>query len=795
MLTVTRMIENFSRVWGGRANILLPVGEDFMVDDRFWPVVTAYDADVFGTYQLSHRGRHMANPSGFEEWLDREAKQLAEGADSSIDDAKAELLDDRLYRQPISHWKPADAVSERIRHWMAPFIGQRAVFNAVFIADSKAMDPVGGVTDLLELELTPSNLVTIRVEGLPDVVQLMVDTRVGVLAPSAREGLIEKGWSVDEIASGPDDLDVLLDLAWRGRADRAGFTIRSALARAGDVTLVEPELLREDLLDVVPFGVGMVGCGLYVPFETSWDSRAIYVVIGDTAEDYCAALALDRGWDAGLWLPQSLVDDASASRERTILALGRTLHTLGRGPGGDRRIELTTLSLDDSAVIAVAEMLQASPWGSELELEVVDPGSLSLPTPQRILDRAHISQLRYEPFAGVEMIGRLNPPLVPGEARSSDPHTSHWLVDARVDNVSVPTRSALADRVRVGNEFQGGKVRPGKDGIVCFSHRRGLIPGGATLDQILDRHHLRVPDAPEIFGILLDRHDLRSELSDKGKYASATIQRFGGLRQALANLSDLRINRILHSYATPHKKPSPGFELATGGGGGRRHFLTLEDMARVANCPLPELAGAVDALVALKILRRGFRLKCGRCDYTGWYELDVVNQGFVCMRCGDDQLISSAALREPELHPHLYYDLDEVVYQAIEHDGAVTLMALGQLIDDGGDFSYAVEMQVSRVAETDPFCEIDIWAVSRGEILIGEAKRGDRLTNGNRTDEQKSADSLARVAEAVSADAIVLATAADSWKSSVLECVEAAISHLPTRLEVLTDVAPARPWE
>ena len=791
-------MECYSRLWGGLGNTLLAATSDRLIDGRVWPLQRALDPDTYATYQPTLRGNQLANPDGFEAWLNREAAEFAKKSSGmSLDDAREALLEDHIMSAPISKWELDQSVTDYLRHWSAPFAISDLVFSDWFMADSRA-HAMAGFTDLMDLELTSSEIVVIRVNDLPPEIQLLVDTRTGALGPSFREELDAEGWTITEIQAGPDSLDALLDLAWRGQIDPSLWSIRASLAKAQGEAPARPDLFRDDLLARTPFVIGLVGCDTFVPFVAQWDERPIYIVVGDAASDYSLALSLDRGWSAGLWLPGSLVrveNGADAGlANRVVRSLGCVLHRMTRTRGRERKIWLTSMSLESSELEPIIDMIGQSVWGDDLAPGIADPTEITLPQPQRVLDRGHLSESRHAPFLNENMVSGLTPPLVPSEAESKEnPYDCRWYVDVKVTDLSVPSRWDLSELVRQGNLMAGGKLRPGRDGIAVHSHRQGLIPGGATLEQMLERPRFRIPDGPELFQSLLSRRQLRAELSDKGKFAAATIERWGGLMATVAGLRDEATYAILHSFTTPQSEERPGVSLIDLSGSGRRHFLALDDAVRLTGRDASACIVILDDLVRRRILRRGLVLKCERCDFAGWYDLAHVDQGFECARCAERQTISISHWREPIDQPQLYYDLDEVVYQTLLNDGAVPLLALGVIADRSRDFMYSTEMSVFEQGGAKPLCEIDLWAVSHGEIIIGEAKRGNTL--GKSREAKKSAGAMARIAEAVSADVLMLVTASDKWKKSSTDLVDKHITDLPTRLETLTDIAPRRPWE
>jgi hypothetical protein len=65
---VLRMIENYSITWGGSHSAIVPVGGDGEVNDRYWPLIERFDADLWGVYQQTPslatftRGRILDRP-------------------------------------------------------------------------------------------------------------------------------------------------------------------------------------------------------------------------------------------------------------------------------------------------------------------------------------------------------------------------------------------------------------------------------------------------------------------------------------------------------------------------------------------------------------------------------------------------------------------------------------------------------------------------------------------------------------------------------------------------------------
>ena len=66
----------------------------------------------------------------------------------------------------------------------------------------------------------------------------------------------------------------------------------------------------------------MRGCNWYTQTQSDWEDQPFHVVCGDSAADFCLALALDRCYGDGAWFPQlfAQAEDDLANVVRTTLA-------------------------------------------------------------------------------------------------------------------------------------------------------------------------------------------------------------------------------------------------------------------------------------------------------------------------------------------------------------------------------------------------------------------------------------------------------------------------------------------
>ncbi len=97
----------------------------------------------------------------------------------------------------------------------------------------------------------------------------------------------------------------------------------------------------------------------------------------------------------------------------------------------------------------------------------------------------------------------------------------------------------------------------------------------------------------------------------------------------------------------------------------------------------------------------------------------------------------------------------------------------------------------TRYGDGQLVAEVDVWAIVDGRLIVGEAKTTDRLASGN-LGEERTTGRLVYVAEAITADELVLATTAPAWHPSTRAAVGAKLAESliePRFIEHLGDAA------
>lgn len=216
---VMRMLENYSVTWGGLGNILIPTDQAGQIHEAFWPLIEIFDADVWATYTITRRGIEMANPDGFRDWLNREARKWARKHGGGIAKARELLTAEHMMTHVIGGWPPPDALRDEVRRRTAPAIEHESFVFSMYRADGP---PGQHIVDVCDLEPLPERVRLLDTQQLPTALQLLVAMHCGGLAPSHTQRLVDAGVAVDVVPIDDDDLDSLLRLAWFGPLARAG---------------------------------------------------------------------------------------------------------------------------------------------------------------------------------------------------------------------------------------------------------------------------------------------------------------------------------------------------------------------------------------------------------------------------------------------------------------------------------------------------------------------------------------------------------------------------------------------
>lgn len=521
---------------------------------------------------------------------------------------------------------------------------------------------------------------------------------------------------------------------------------------------------------VWPFPLSQVGCRTY--WRGAVRRAPFTVVVGETVEDYCLYYGLARLLGEAAWFPTSLVESEDVLAQVWRNSVVGQLDAMATHSQG-RQLLVTSASLAEDAV---EEARQRLTRGAALEkTRTCSAVGVPLDRIRWIWDRHRVEEVRYEPFAGERMIGTL-PPLEPSLRMSGAMNNPEWFVDVEIERWTAPSRGCLGAAVNAGRNIDAYNLRIGREGVTYNSQGQGLIRG-VREDEKIAQPRLALPDAHRQFSILCDQAGLKIRPSAAGGYTAGSIALFGSLR-TFAQVFQVNVTRSLfgaYLMGSPKKQPKADRGPKPAGTfleGVQRRFLTLAEMVAACKLPEDEMRGLVDGWCEGGVLRRGLILKCPTCLYAGWYALGEVDEAFRCGRCRASSKVTRGTWLADTPEPVFSYDLHEVVYQALRHDCHVPVLALASMEAGSGKFLYLPDQTVFRGGEV--LCEVDIWAIADGRIILGEAKATDHLET-TAAKERASARRFADVAAGITADEVVYVSTKE-WRDATQKCVRDAFA-------------------
>ena len=674
-LDAIRMMECYSRTWGGDGNGLAACSADWEIAQPFWALLTAFDADYWAVFQPTRRGLQISDPAAYQAALDADVVSWTAQHDVSEAEARQMLETDHVLSQPLGGWPPPEELGERIRRNLAPLASAHAVIAARYQADAP---PTSRLVDMCELTFRPERVNLLDVASLPQSVQLLITARTGALSPSHREHLAAGSTEVRQAAPLADEeLSLLLEFAWTGNVDPPFQRLRDACSGVEGQRQLS-EFASPGFLSDTPLAQSRLGCAWLMKGRAGLDDEPAVVICGDTLRDFCYAYTRERTVGHSYWLPtgpDAAEDSVGQALRHTLTKILSTRYA--RSPGGDRTVLLSSLTLTTSELDAVLEDLRATTWGSRFDdsgiggitVRVCPPGDLAMPRDLVLLDQVHHGLFRQEPFLGAESAATLEIP-VPSLAVGIRPDACRWQVDVLVPDHVLPARWCLNSTLTATDDPAQWAVRSSASGTSVDSHGRLFVLGGSSLSQMLVECRLRLPPASEIFSTLLAGAGASLHESDKGRYTRRSIELWGDLPTLAEDLRTPATSTLLMSWAA---------NTVNGHGGQihhKRKYLRLGDVTQISGLPAEKARALIDGYVERAIVTRGLLLRCVLCADRSFYWLEDLGPDFRCQRCRQDNPITRAAWRGSSDEPEWFYALDEVVYQALDSNMHVLSLTL-----------------------------------------------------------------------------------------------------------------------
>ncbi|WP_286309244.1 hypothetical protein [Agromyces mangrovi Wang et al. 2018] len=510
---------------------------------------------------------------------------------------------------------------------------------------------------------------------------------------------------------------------------------------------------------------------------------AYAMVVGNTLSDYALALAYDRLMGQAMWLSTELAEDKDRLRRQVA---PRVQTVLTRLESGAQHLVLTSASESDELLKALAESLQRSDLEVYFEsngqrvllkddqdtLQVRRP-DLSTGLVSFVLDE-HVGAEVSLPMATTSdgsleaMIGLETPVPVNLIFSSSSGHIPYWYVDATLEHDRIPRgRDVPASALVVDDgPYPQVNLRSSRDGVSFSPRSMGFVPSNALFASRIGRPRLRRPSMLAWVEAMARVNGLGVRLSDAGRRAELVRSRIGS-RQDLLDLMTPDHLAMFRSFAPRPRRPGPGERDPDVVVVGLDPYLTFAGIrSQLSGLGTTECLDLVDRLVASRLLRRGLVLGCEECARPSFLGAERLGQQYECPQCGATNSLVSSRWRRQSAEPTWFYDLYSNLRELVDKNGDVVLMAADHLRAGARAYADVPELEFLDQESGKPVAEIDVVACVDGDVVVVEAK--SKGSFGSRRRKPQSSK-LMRVATALRAQRILLATTADAWSETDVE--------------------------
>jgi hypothetical protein len=549
--------------------------------------------------------------------------------------------------------------------------------------------------------------------------------------------------------------------------------------------------------------------GLSRVFEGGPDDRPPALVVwGDSPNDFALAMAWDRTYGQGIWLPDEWWVDTT-TRPQVITAIDFLATTVLRL---QNELAFTSTSLSRNQL---AYRIRGCDTRAERRLgeSLIRPLGEAMIHPAETIrfsrfhktwfaiGRSNASQwsTAVRDKAGTAEFAMLPPlPDIRLPELSVVEAKARWHVDVSVQGHQIPCTTALheQDLLAGRQSLLGLRIRSSRRGGVSFeAHDSGFVMAGASLEERLTRPFIRYPSLLDWAQARAEAHGMATRLSAAGHRADVLAKLIGGR----AVLAELIASELLPAIQAFNRRGSTS-EAFDGEGCvvNGEAFLHFAGMCGIAGIAADSDArDQIDALVSGGILHRGLILGCGECAHVAFVPVEDVGTTIRCRRCRADNDLTRARWRSPVDEPIWFYDLHPTArdFLGVSANGHVPLLLSRHLRSQTQwDLTEAPEFELVKKGKA--VAETDLLALTERRLVSAEAKTTNKLGR-NSAERSDAARKRVLAAKLLMADEIILATTEPSWVESSVKSIKSAIgaetwdTGTPPRLRIITGLGTA----
>lgn len=722
--SVNGIIQSFSQVWGGEHFVIIPT-DGKTISEPFWNILEAYSPDIIGRHIVSFQDMKEAEPKRYAQIKEKHRRDWG-----LADDEFEETWNSQTETNSIGGLTVDKSLSEELKNRLSPFHRDDHVVTENVFSNSALGYPFTQIEYILESTKNRPVEVVEPMHIEDDSYRLLALSRAGALSTQYADMLKGKGLSVNALSANSRSFR-LQDYITALDANEYDPGMEKAIRESLGEEL--SDYPHEDFLSLLPFRLSMLHLGKFYRRDVHKDwQEDIRVIVGDTMDDYCLYYNLSRLHEGVYWLPGNHLRDAHKRHVINLKADDEHRHPYTENEGiaaalvyeyvrrigyghKPKRIKLSSASLSPHQLAYRRKwMVEVCFTPSELRThcDILPLGDISLDCIVQTIELNNHANQQDVVFQNRHSIGSLNTPK-PKNFDPVNPSEHRWITSLNIDGFHPPALPFLGSKII---EARHNDTRVATDGLAYFSPNVGYF--GGDIDYVTVRPGINLMTDEDMFTEYFSDSNYTTELSDKGSYLKDTVNRFGSLEQTAAFFrSEAKRNLFSQFLFTKKDKDSEVIFLEVE----QRAYLSFEAFKRKL-LDENDAVTIIDELIAKEIISRGFIFQCSRCRLSAWYDVSAVGNEFVCTRCGLHQPYSHKNWKSPA-EPRWYYRLAETVHLFYKNSSHLTVLALDKLRQEAPDgFHYISETNILNPNSSKPKQEIDVLAIVRGEIILGECK-------------------------------------------------------------------------
>ncbi len=534
----------------------------------------------------------------------------------------------------------------------------------------------------------------------------------------------------------------------------------------------------------------------------------VVVVVGDTAADFALAAAYDRMTGRGVWITRAMLEDQETLRRVVKPALQSLQYELERS-ASYLVVTSTSMAREDleslASVIEVPDVWfedeRGTPVSARARRETVqvrepelEQGVFSLAVEDEVGSPIALPTTRRIDGSYESLIGLDSP--IPKDLLfdGSNVRIPYWYVDVSIHRDPTPRGRDIPSHALVAEEgpFAEVNLRASRDGYSFSPHSMGFVPSGALLNSRIGKPIIRELSMTAWVRGMAEREGLTVRLSAAGRRAELAASRLGG-RSELLELLTPEVLDLLRKFQRRDRRPRRGEQDREVFVEGLNPYLSLKAFERsLPSASATDRNALFDKFLSTGLVRRGLMLQCGECERPSFIDVDRLGRRYECPQCGADNSLVSSRWKNTDLEPTWFYDLYAPMRDLLGENGELTLATASALRKGAPQYSDTPELEFIDSATDQPVAEIDVVASVSGSVFVVEAKSNG--TFGGVAARKSQTAKLIRVATALRADQIVLATSREAWAPADVQWLNELAAErrpFPIQVGVLTSVGEA----